>query len=125
MFANPKIGAAARGAPVNAPHLFGLDLGPNAAFPINAATPPSPVFGFVCVIAALILGMVVANLRRSDLGKRMLAVRSNERAAAAAGVHVRKVKLVGFAISSFIAGRRGRAVRLQLRVGHGRRGSAW
>lgn len=104
VFANPVIGGGSSGAPVNAPHLFGLNLGPNAAFPINAATPPSPVFGFVCVIAALVLGMLVANLRRSDLGNRMLAVRSNERAAAATGVNVRNVKLIGFAISSFIAG---------------------
>ena len=34
----------------------------------------------------------------------MLAVRSNERAAAAAAVDVRNVKLVAFGISSFIAG---------------------
>ena len=46
----------------------------------------------------------VANLRRSSLGQQMLAVRSNERAAAAAGVNVRNVKLAAFGISSFIAG---------------------
>ena len=34
----------------------------------------------------------------------MLAVRSNERAAAAAGINVRNVKLAAFGISSFIAG---------------------
>ena len=34
----------------------------------------------------------------------MLAVRSNERAAAAAGVNVTSVKLAAFGISSFIAG---------------------
>jgi branched-chain amino acid transport system permease protein len=51
-----------------------------------------------------VLGLLVANLRRSNLGQRMLAVRSNERAAAAAGVNVRNVKLAAFGISSFIAG---------------------
>jgi hypothetical protein len=40
---------------------------------------------------------------RTGLGRRMLAVRSNERAAAAAGVNVRAVKIAAFAISSFIA----------------------
>ena len=34
----------------------------------------------------------------------MLAVRSNERAAAAAGINVRNVKLAAFGIASFIAG---------------------
>ena len=48
--------------------------------------------------------MYVANLRRTTLGQRMLAVRANERAAAAAGINVRNVKLAAFAISSFIAG---------------------
>ena len=38
----------------------------------------------------------------------MLAVRSNERAAAAAGINVRNTKFAAYAISSFIAGRRRR-----------------
>jgi len=46
----------------------------------------------------------VARLRISGLGQRMLAVRSNERAAAAAGVSVRNTKFAAFGISSFIAG---------------------
>ena len=37
----------------------------------------------------------------------MLAVRSNERAAAAAGISVRNVKFAAFALSSFIAGTAG------------------
>ena len=80
---------------------------------------PSPVFGFFVVGIALALGLLVANLRRSNLGQRMLAVRSNERAAAAAGINVRNVKLAAFGISSFIAGIARRAVRLQLQLGHG------
>ena len=62
------------------------------------------MFGFFVVGVALALGLFVANLRRSTLGQRMLAVRSNERAAAAAGINVRNVKLAAFGISSFIAG---------------------
>ena len=38
------------------------------------------------------------------LGAQMLAVRSNERAAAAAGISVPGIKLAAFAIASFIAG---------------------
>jgi branched-chain amino acid transport system permease protein len=104
VFANPTIGGGESGAPVPPPHLFGLDLSPRAGFPINGETLPSPVFGFVCVVAVTLLGMLVAGIRRSGLGQRMLAVRSNERAAAAAGIDVRAVKLIAFAISSGIAG---------------------
>jgi branched-chain amino acid transport system permease protein len=104
VFANPTIGGGESGAPVPPPELLGLDLGPSASFPVNGATLPSPVFGFVCVVTVVLLGMLVAGIRRSGLGQRMLAVRSNERAAAAAGIDVRAVKLVAFAISSAIAG---------------------
>ena len=47
---------------------------------------------------ALLLALVVANIRRSSLGRRTLAIRSNERAAAAAGVNVARVKLLMFSI---------------------------
>jgi branched-chain amino acid transport system permease protein len=104
VFANPTIGGGQSGAPVPSPHLFGINLGPTADFPINGDTLPSPVFGMVCVLAVVVMGTLVASLRRSELGQRMLAVRSNERAAAAAGIDVRAVKLAGFGVSSFIAG---------------------
>ena len=104
VFANPTIGGGVTAAAVPSPHLFGLDLGPNGAFPINASSPPSPAFGAVCVIVAMIVGILVAGLRRSRTGTRMLAVRSNERAAAAAGIDVRREKLIAFAIASGIAG---------------------
>jgi branched-chain amino acid transport system permease protein len=55
-------------------------------------------------VVTVAVGLFVANLRRTNLGRRMIAVRANERAAAAAGVHVRNVKLTAFALSSAIAG---------------------
>ena len=58
----------------------------------------------MCVLVVLVLGGLVAGLRRSALGQRMLAVRSNERAAAAAGIDVRRTKLTAFALASVIAG---------------------
>jgi branched-chain amino acid transport system permease protein len=103
-FANPTWGATASGSPVGSPHLLGLNLGFTASFPINDGGIPSPVLGFMCVVAAVGVGVLVARLRCSDLGRRMLAVRSNETAAAAAGVDVRSVKLTAFVISSALAG---------------------
>jgi ABC-type branched-subunit amino acid transport system ATPase component len=50
------------------------------------------------------LCVVVGLIRRGTIGQRMLAVRSNERAAAAAAIDPRAVKFIAFGISSVIAG---------------------
>jgi sulfate-transporting ATPase len=52
----------------------------------------------------VLLALAVANIRRGDAGRRMLAVRSNERAAAALGVHVYAAKVYAFTVAAGIAG---------------------
>jgi branched-chain amino acid transport system permease protein len=103
-FTNPVFGGGDTGSPVPEPHLLGLDLGSNAPFRGLDGNIPSPVFGWVALIAALALCLLVGYVRRGGIGLRMLAVRSNERASAAAAVNARNVKLIAFGISSFIAG---------------------
>jgi ABC-type branched-subunit amino acid transport system permease subunit len=61
-------------------------------------------FGLFALALLMIMVVIVSNLRRSSTGRKMLAVRSNERAAAAAGINVSGTKLQAFALSSFIAG---------------------
>ena len=56
------------------------------------------------LIMVAIVGTLVVNLRRGAIGRRFLAVRANERAAAAAGIDVSSTKMLGFGISSAIAG---------------------
>lgn len=56
------------------------------------------------VIVVGITGLLVVNLRRGAIGRKFLAVRANERAAAASGINVARTKMLGFAISSAIAG---------------------
>ncbi len=102
-FEDARWGGGLSTLPVSSPHLFSLNLGPSADFPINNGV-PSPVFGIVCAAATILSALVVAGVRRSGLGRQMLAVRSNERAAAAAGISVGTVKVKAFAISSGIAG---------------------
>ena len=63
-----------------------------------------PVFGVFLVFVLAVVGVAVANLRRSAAGRRMLAMRGNERAAAAGGINVAAEKLRLFAVASFIAG---------------------
>jgi branched-chain amino acid transport system permease protein len=95
---NPLNGA------VGSPKLLGFNLGPDAHFGLGPGGTPSPIFGFLCLAVAVGAGMLVAAVRRGELGQRMLAVRSNERAAAAAGISVRETKLVGYGIASLLAG---------------------
>jgi branched-chain amino acid transport system permease protein len=106
-FANSRWGAGPSGSPVGQPKLFGTAIGGNATFRGLDDKLPSPVLGFVYLVAVIALCLLVSNLRRAVLGQQMLAVRSNERAAAAAGINVARVKITAYAISSFIAGTAG------------------
>jgi branched-chain amino acid transport system permease protein len=103
-FLNQTWGGGASGSPVPEPHLLSLDLGPQSAFRGLDGSLPSPVFGWLVLAVTVGLCLLVASVRRGNLGQRMLAVRSNERAAAAAAIDVRNVKLIAFGISAFIAG---------------------
>jgi branched-chain amino acid transport system permease protein len=103
IFTNATWGGGSGGAPVPQPELFGIKLGTNASYRGLDGKLPSPVFGFLVLGVAVALCLSVAVVRRTSLGQRMLAVRSNERAAAAGGINVRNVKLVTFATGSFIA----------------------
>ncbi len=55
------------------------------------------------LIAFVLVGLLVANLRRSRTGRRLIAVRTNERAAASLGVSVFGVKLYAFGVASALA----------------------
>ena len=101
VFKNPKyVGdASTGGAQVPNPKLgrwdLGLILGDQAS---------RPIFGILLVVVGVVVALAVANLRRSGSGRRMIATRSNERAAAALGISVFRTKIQVFAVSSFIAG---------------------
>ena len=97
-FRNTQI-VSVSGARVDDPSLFGLDLGigSGAAF-------PRLEFGFLCLFTLVAVAFGVAKLRMSRFGSAMLAVRANERSAAGVGVNVVRVKVLSFALASFIAG---------------------
>jgi branched-chain amino acid transport system permease protein len=103
-FTNTTWGGGSTGSGVPELKLFGLDLGTNAGFRGIDGNVPSPVFGWVALVCCVLLCVMVGFIRRGTLGQRMLAVRSNERAAAAAAVNPRTVKLYAFTIAAFIAG---------------------
>jgi len=98
-FRNTELNGGMAGAPVEAPSLFGIDLS------IGSGTNyPRQAFGFLCLVILVLVAVAVAKLRTGRLGAAMLAVRANERAAAASGVDVARTKLAAFAIGAFIAG---------------------
>ncbi len=95
VFNNPTFTGGEQGSAVpRGAELFGIDL--------DGRTQPAR-FGIVILIFLCLCVLLVANLRRSETGRRMLAVRADETAAAASGINVAKVKLQAFALSAFIA----------------------
>jgi ABC-type branched-subunit amino acid transport system ATPase component/branched-subunit amino acid ABC-type transport system permease component len=99
----------ASGVAVPNPKIFGWNLGIGAGLSY-----PRLTFGIMCLVVLTVVAVGVAMLRRSQLGSQMLAVRANERSAAAAGVSVARVKILAFAIAAFIAGIGGSLLAYQL-----------
>jgi len=98
-FDNDSLNGGINGGQVTGPTLFGLNLeiGSGGSY-------PRVQFGLLCLVVLTLVALGVANLRRSRLGAAMLAVRANERSAAANGINVARVKLAGFAMAACIAG---------------------
>ncbi len=84
---------------------FGTKVGPTKVFGIavDGATHPHG-WAAVCLVAFVASALVVANLRRSRTGMRLIAVRTNERAAASLGISVFGAKLYAFGVAAGIAG---------------------
>jgi ABC-type branched-subunit amino acid transport system ATPase component/branched-subunit amino acid ABC-type transport system permease component len=91
---------SADGKAVSGPKVFGLDLQVGS----GTAAFPRVGFGITVLVVLVLVALGVAWLRVSRLGSAMLAVRANERSAAAAGIDVVRTKVFAFAIGAFIAG---------------------
>ena len=104
LFNNPHASGGTGGVTVGHAKLFGLD--------ISGTDQPARYAAFTFIVFVL-CGIVVANIRRGRLGRRMIAVRSNERAASASGIGVFRTKLMAFAISGALAGLAGILISFQ------------
>ncbi|MXP24169.1 ABC transporter [Gordonia sp. HNM0687] len=98
-FNNPKYTGGSSGAKVPQPEIFGFNLG----F-VQGAVVGTPQFGIMCVVVLAVSALGVANLRRRQTGLRMLAMRANERSAAASGINIASTKFMAFGFSAFLAG---------------------
>jgi sulfate-transporting ATPase len=91
---NPAYTGGFEGTVVPSPDFLGIDLDP-ILYPRRYA-----VF---CMALFTIAAVAVANLRRGRGGRRLIAVRANERAAASLGISVVGAKLYAFGLAAAIA----------------------
>ncbi|WP_210593072.1 branched-chain amino acid ABC transporter permease/ATP-binding protein [Streptomyces sp. GESEQ-35] len=82
----------------------GIAVGKQTLFGISISGVDHPQrYAALVLVMFVAATLVVANVRRSRSGRRLVAVRANERAAAALGIDVRSAKLYAFGLSSAIA----------------------
>lgn len=98
VFNNPSF-TPLEGNLVTSPTVFGVDLAPIAMGELYRIE-----FSAFVLVVLLLAMLVVVRILGGRTGRAFLAVRANERAAASVGINVRTAKLIGFAISAFLAG---------------------
>jgi ABC-type branched-subunit amino acid transport system permease subunit len=99
LFTDLSFTGGTAGLPIPAPRLPGLNLGIT-----QGKSYPTLIFGVLVLLVVILLGLLVARLRRGPAGRMLLAIRSNERAAGSVGINVAQAKLMAFGLAAFIAG---------------------
>ena len=94
LFKNQNLTGGIQGTLLPDPYIFGINL--------EASEYPARYTWWVLIVLLLCV-LVVANVRRGRSGRRLLAVRANERAAAALGVSVFGAKLFAFGLGAGLA----------------------
>ncbi|HST40296.1 MAG TPA: ATP-binding cassette domain-containing protein [Conexibacter sp.] len=95
IFNNESFNGGIGGLVPPVPHLFGV--------PVDAVGHPTR-YALVVLFWTCLGVLAVWLIRRSRFGARLIAMRTNERAAAGLGIDVWRVKLAAFAASSALAG---------------------
>ena len=95
LFDNSNYTGGTAGTTVGPAKFFGLNLDP-ILYPGRYA-----VF---CLVWFVLAAVAVANVRRGRVGRRLVSVRANERAAASLGISVTAAKLYAFGLGAAIAG---------------------
>ena len=94
LFRNRNYTGGVKGTLVESPSIFGYSLD-SVEYPER--------YGIFVLVLAVFAVWIVSNVRRGRSGRRLIAVRTNERAAAALGVDVTRAKLFAFSLASAIA----------------------
>jgi ABC-type branched-subunit amino acid transport system permease subunit len=99
VYTNLSFTGSTAGLAIPPPRLPGLNLGIT-----QGKAYPTFIFGALVLLVVILLGLLVARLRRGPAGRMLLAIRSNERAAGSVGINVAQGKLMAFGLAAFIAG---------------------
>jgi ABC-type branched-subunit amino acid transport system ATPase component/ABC-type branched-subunit amino acid transport system permease subunit len=84
--------------------VFGDNIGPLRVFGIDLDATKYPArYATFAAIVFFLLALLVAKVRRGALGRRLMAVRGSERAAASLGINVYAAKLFAFSLGAGIA----------------------
>jgi len=94
LFGNASYVGGGYGSIVGQTHLFGWD--------VYSVTHPQR-WAAICLVGFVLCALIVANVRRGRSGRRLIAVRTNERAAAALGISVVSAKVYAFSLAAGIA----------------------
>jgi sulfate-transporting ATPase len=95
ILSNPFLTGGISGLDVPSPSLAGISLD-GIAHPAR--------FAIMCALVLLMCSLTLARLRRGTTGRRMLAVRSSERAALTLGISVSEVKICAHGVAGVLAG---------------------
>jgi ABC-type branched-subunit amino acid transport system ATPase component/branched-subunit amino acid ABC-type transport system permease component len=95
VFQNNNLAGGQFGFSINSLSFLGISLNP-------VLDPRSYTIFSLCWFA--VAALAVSNLRRSRAGRRLIAIRANERAATSLGINVGAAKLYAFTISAGLAG---------------------
>jgi ABC-type branched-subunit amino acid transport system ATPase component/branched-subunit amino acid ABC-type transport system permease component len=80
-----------------------IDVGSPTIFGFNVAALFHPTrYALFALVVLVLASLVVSSVRRGTSGQRLLAVRNNERAAAALGVNVVQAKLFAFMLAAAV-----------------------
>jgi sulfate-transporting ATPase len=94
VLSDPNYTGGLAGVTVGAPTIFGFSLDPELH--------PGR-YAVLCILILAVCAAAVANLRRGRVGRQLIAVRGNERAAAALGISLTATKLYAFAVAAAVA----------------------
>jgi branched-chain amino acid transport system permease protein len=92
ILAGGKFTGAGRGIMVMRPVMLGVDLSSDQAF-----------YGF-CLLLCVLAVLVTLNVRRSYIGRALVAIRDNDIAARTMGIHLARFKLLAFLLSAALTG---------------------
>jgi ABC-type branched-subunit amino acid transport system ATPase component/branched-subunit amino acid ABC-type transport system permease component len=84
--------------------ISGIQIGNIELFGLNVSAISEPNrYTVLALIALIIAAIITANVRRGVAGRRLLAIRANERAASSLGIDVPRAKLFAFTLGSMLA----------------------